>query len=374
MSTALSSPDWLVRETGFDFEQANFYETIFTVGNGYQGTRGSLEEGHKGDLSATYLAGVYDAHDSSVIDLVNVATWLPVNICVDGQTLDVQNCEILDHERTLDLKTGLLHRRTQFKDGNGNITTLKSVRLASFANQHLAGIGFEITADNHNGLIEIDSMIDGERYNLDRLPAYKVKPTFHYEVKWQKWAKSRHMEVTDSAAGLDTTYIETRTLDTDITIGMAASLTSKDIVVTAQGQKGFEQVGHRVSFQAEQGKSYSFEKLIAIYTSRDVARDEVRTHCERDLSAASEAGLQACIDASIDGSYNPIIARIESNLSLWQHMATGTSGLGTISEYLFSCILSSRKIWEIGTVVIHHCPADIETTIERLDAAHELRQ
>ena len=71
MRPVLSSKDWLIEETAFDFEEANFKETIFTVGNGYQGTRGSLEEGHKGELSGTYLSGVYDHHDSTVIDQVN---------------------------------------------------------------------------------------------------------------------------------------------------------------------------------------------------------------------------------------------------------------------------------------------------------------
>ena len=64
MREALSSPEWLITEDGFDPERANVRETLCTVGNGYLGTRGTLEEGHPGDLSGTYLAGVYDAHDS----------------------------------------------------------------------------------------------------------------------------------------------------------------------------------------------------------------------------------------------------------------------------------------------------------------------
>ena len=35
---------WLVEESGFDRSRANYQETLFTVGNGRLGTRGSLEE------------------------------------------------------------------------------------------------------------------------------------------------------------------------------------------------------------------------------------------------------------------------------------------------------------------------------------------
>jgi kojibiose phosphorylase len=54
---ALSAPEWLITESGFDLARAAVYETLCTVGNGYLGTRGTLEEGHPGDLSGTYLNG-----------------------------------------------------------------------------------------------------------------------------------------------------------------------------------------------------------------------------------------------------------------------------------------------------------------------------
>jgi len=58
----VSETAWLVEQSGFDVARANYYETLFTVGNGRLGTRGSLEEGHLGQLSGTFLAGVYDGH------------------------------------------------------------------------------------------------------------------------------------------------------------------------------------------------------------------------------------------------------------------------------------------------------------------------
>ena len=62
---------WVIEEDGFDVARANYFETLFTVGNGRTGTRGSLEEGHLGALSGFFLNGVYDGHGVAVIDLVN---------------------------------------------------------------------------------------------------------------------------------------------------------------------------------------------------------------------------------------------------------------------------------------------------------------
>ncbi len=82
---------WLIVEDGFSAAAANTYETLFTTGNGYLGTRGSLEEGHEGALPGTFLRGVFDHHDSAVTDLVQAPDWhsagLGATVCNSGQRI-----------------------------------------------------------------------------------------------------------------------------------------------------------------------------------------------------------------------------------------------------------------------------------------------
>ena len=47
---------WQVVEDGFDPALANTYETLFTTGNGYLGTRGSLEESHEARCRGPFCA------------------------------------------------------------------------------------------------------------------------------------------------------------------------------------------------------------------------------------------------------------------------------------------------------------------------------
>src|SRR5207249_1334907 len=48
---------WQVVEDRFDPSRLRAAETIFTIGNGRFSTRGSLEEGHRGDHAATLMHG-----------------------------------------------------------------------------------------------------------------------------------------------------------------------------------------------------------------------------------------------------------------------------------------------------------------------------
>lgn len=295
MREQLSGEDWLVRETGFDPQTANFHETIFTVGNGYQGTRGSLEEGHKGELSATYLAGVYDHHDSTVIDLVNVQSWLPLTVSVDGQRLDVQNCTVVEHSRVLDLRQGLLYRNTVLEDHEGRRTRLESQRFCSFADRNLCGIRLQVTPENYDAPLVVESGIEGERYNLDRLPAYAEAPEFHSEVKWEKWAKSRHMRVAAASATEDGLYLETVTLDSGITIGCAAALDCKDAHSLHGTLRRYESVAQRIDIDGKQGQTYTLDKIAAIFTSRDMNGGELRGACESKLGDARAMGFDRCL-------------------------------------------------------------------------------
>ena len=298
MTMPLSNEAWLVRESGFSAPQVNVYETLFTVGNGYQGTRASLEEGSSGDLSGTYLAGVYDDHDCIVIDQVNAPSWLPLVVRVDGQRVDGQSCTVIEHSRVLDLKTGLLHRDTLFEDDAGRRTRIKTTRLASMADQHICGIKAQVTLENHASRLSVCAAIDGDRRNLEAMPAYQGKREFPTETRWEKWAKSLHLEAIKSAADPNHCYHECRTISTGITIACASHLRCVDsdpVVTTRQDHREVAQI-HELDGEA--GQTYTFEKIAAIATSRDGLGDDLQSATINAVQSASAKGLDRCAQES----------------------------------------------------------------------------
>ena len=294
MMPPLSSEDWLVREDGFAIDEIGTYETLFTVGNGYQGTRGSFEEGLAGDLSGTYLAGVYDDHDANVIDQVNIQSWLPFSVRVDGVRVDGNSCKIIDHSRVLDMRTGLLHRDTVFEDKAGRQTRIKTVRLASMANQHLCGVQVEITALNHSSELEVTAGIDGDRHNLEALPAYDPPRDFPLEVRWEKWAKSLHLEAIDAEANGEYCYNEARTINTGINIGVASCVRAPATASFDRAAIDYREVAQTWRLTAHKGESYTFDKLVAIVTTRDGKGEDVKSAALSIAKEAAAKGFDEC--------------------------------------------------------------------------------
>lgn len=288
----LATPEWLLEKDAFERDKINFEETLFTVGNGYLGTRGTLEEGTPGECSGTFLSGVFDHHDATVIDLVNAPDWLSLSIRVDGQKLDMLSCSILEHRRALDMRNGLLYRITRFKDDQGRITRYESIRFASFSNQHICCIRAELTAENYSEEIQIESAIEGERYNLDRLPDYAGLSNFHPDVKWEKWAKSKHMETVSRSADSDTLYLQMKTLDTDHHLGYATALHISGTQTQRKTNIDYERVAEHHNFHAQEGVTYTLDKLVAIETSRDIPKSTLTEFCHDHLFAARQQGFE----------------------------------------------------------------------------------
>lgn len=288
----LSPADWLVTESEFDPVAANTWETLLTVGNGRIGTRGTHEEGFAGELSGTYLSGIYDHHDAAVVDLVNVTDWLDFEISVGGVALDVQSCTVVEHERSLDLAQGLLWRRTVFEDAVGRQTRLESIRFASMAERELCALRVEITALNHGAPVVVTSGLDGRRRNLDRLPVYPADTTFDPEVAWQKWALSRHLHQTGRSADGDDIYLQMRTIDRGVDIGFAAR-TIGPPGARSSVEEQYEKIAHRVETDLSPGSPQRFDKLVVVATSRDSANP--RMTCRERLAGHAGGGLDVAL-------------------------------------------------------------------------------
>ncbi|MGV0029019.1 hypothetical protein [Phormidesmis priestleyi] len=107
--------EWTLIEPQFDPEQLRTRETVFTIDNGYLGTRGSFEEGYPQALPGTLIRGVYDDVPVIYTELANCPDWLSLVVIVNGERFRLDRGDILHYERQLDLCHGLLSRSVRWR-------------------------------------------------------------------------------------------------------------------------------------------------------------------------------------------------------------------------------------------------------------------
>lgn len=148
---------WQVRETRLDLDLLAQSESLFALSNGHIGLRGNLEEGEPHGLPGTYLAGFFEMRPLPYAEagfgypeagqtVVNVTNGKILRLLVDDEPFDVRYGELIDHERTLDMRAGTLNRRAHWCSPAGKQVRVESTRLVSLAHRGVAAIEYIVEA------------------------------------------------------------------------------------------------------------------------------------------------------------------------------------------------------------------------------------
>jgi len=148
---------WAVRETGIDLDVLAQSESVLALGNGHLGLRANLDEGEPHGLPGAYLNGFCERRPLPYAEggygypetgetVINVTNGKIIRLLVDDENFDVRYGQVLSHERVLDLRAGVLRRRTDWVSPAGQAVRVSSVRLVSFVQRSIAAIHYEVEA------------------------------------------------------------------------------------------------------------------------------------------------------------------------------------------------------------------------------------
>lgn len=154
-----ADPQWVQVEEGFTLTREHEIESLFAIGNGHIGSRGSLAEGSGLSAPATFVNGVFDCEPGSQPALAIVPDWTHLSVAVEGQPLRLEGGQTLEHRRILDLRQAMLWREWRQQDAAGRITRIRGFRLASAADRRLLIQSISFTPENYSGVVSIDATI-----------------------------------------------------------------------------------------------------------------------------------------------------------------------------------------------------------------------
>ncbi|MEA2155368.1 MAG: alpha,alpha-trehalose phosphorylase [Solirubrobacteraceae bacterium] len=146
---------WSIPEHRLQLDLLAQTESIFALSNGHIGLRGNLEEGEPAGHPGTYLNGFYESrplpyaeeaygNPESGETMINVTNGKIVRLLVDDEPFDLRYGTVQHHERTLDLRAGLLRREVRWLSPAGQGVIVRTTRLVSFVQRSVAAIHYEV--------------------------------------------------------------------------------------------------------------------------------------------------------------------------------------------------------------------------------------
>ncbi|MDF9797467.1 trehalose/maltose hydrolase-like predicted phosphorylase [Catalinimonas alkaloidigena] len=287
--------DWQIIYQQYKPEEQHLRESLCTLGNGYFASRGAFEFAeasydfkHNAHYPGTYIAGVFNKLKSRVADkeienesIVNWPNWLYLSFHhEDGSAFQIDQVDILDFRQVLDLKRGQLINELTFRDEKGRETKLKSIRIVSMDDCHLAALKWELTPLNWSGEITIVSGIDGNVKNKG-VPRYDDLNGDHLKIVESGVFEDEEEE------GL---FMYSKTNNTEVYVSQAVltdvSINNEDPAFDSKVISHDHLLTHHYKASVQKGEVVHVSKVLAMYTSKDAGVGNIVEDAQKKVKSA----------------------------------------------------------------------------------------
>lgn len=171
--TPSQDPAWVIEQEGFDPSREREVESLFSIGNGYLGVRGSSDFPLPTSQADLFIAGVYDhkatalpysevefiadkERDDPFTEIVPFPSPFSLMVKVQGKELRLGSPDLKKHARNLDLAQGIYFENYLFEDEKGRKTLVRTMRFTSMVDRHLLFQEVEVVCENHSSEIEVE--------------------------------------------------------------------------------------------------------------------------------------------------------------------------------------------------------------------------
>ena len=299
--------EWRFTEQRFSNRYLPRTETLFALSNGYLGLRGNLEEGRPAHDQGTLVNGFHETWDivhaeqayglaktgQTIVDAPDAKT---IKLYVDDEPLFLPTAYLVDFERNLDMRRGVLERNLVWETASGKRVKVRSVRMVSMDQRHLAAFLYEVTVLNADAPVVISSqLINRQDTDLPDEPDGgdfdpRTSRKFNERVLTGEYQHCR-----DERLGLG--Y---RVTGSGMTLACGVDHhfeTNCETQVRTDINTDVGKVVYRVA--AQEGEPMRLVKYASYHTSRGVPTRELADRVHRTLDRAVDAGWEPLIASQV---------------------------------------------------------------------------
>jgi alpha,alpha-trehalose phosphorylase len=292
--------EWNVVEKTFNPEFLAQLETMLALGNGYLGMRGCPEEGGPNAENGTFINGFYetrpivygeDAYGFARTGqtICNVTDSKIIKLFVDDEPFWLPNAQLLKYDRRLNMKSGTLDREILWETPAGKQVSIKSRRLVSFPNRHMAAISYCVTLLNAQAFVVLSSeMAANESSARGNEPDPRLARTFLGRVLYPRASYSKNRRIVLCHATEKSRF--TLTCATDHALETSCTHSYKAVHNVDSGQVAF-------TIDARPGCPIHLTKYIAYHTSQTASHEELCGRAEWTLDRVMSQGFRQLLAA-----------------------------------------------------------------------------
>jgi alpha,alpha-trehalose phosphorylase len=301
--TQTASRAWQLAEDDFEIESNQVRESLFALGNGYIGLRGTHEERFDGfkanTIEGTFINGFYESSPlyypetsyalaSEQQFMLNVPNAKCINFSVEGEEFDLFKGEIVKFKRSLDFRTGVLSRYIEWRSPSGRLLSVGSRRLVCFKRKNLFAIQYAIKPLNFSGTILVRSYLDDAVKNVEA----ETKPRYGAAVS-SVGGVTLDLLSAEQAEDFTASVHRTRNSIHSVVSAIESELLCKSTSsVKRETFASDQKIGQTYHVQVKEGDSLCLNKYGAYFTSLEHPEAKLVALAREALKAARKEGFE----------------------------------------------------------------------------------
>ena len=372
---------WRLVETGYNPDDLGLTETLFAVGNGYLGMRGNPEEGRPAFVHGTFINGYHETwpirHAENAFGfartgqtIVNVPDAKVMKIYVDDEPLTFGTADLEEYERSIDFRDGVLRRNLIWRTPSGKRVCIRTTRMVSMTQRHLALMSLEVTMLNGDAPVVISSQLLNRQDGKDEYNLTQTAQGVGMDPRKAAAFEERVLLPRMSYATEERMLLGYQANRSGMTLAVAAdhrinTADSYETVVRAEDDKC--KMVFRVD--ATEGTPLRIEKVVTYHSSRGVPVRELSDRCDRTLDRAHRIGVTRLVeeqrewfetfwdaaDVEVDGedaSMAAVQQAIRFNLFSLAQASGRADGLGVPAKGVTGSGYEGHYFWDTEIYVI----------------------
>lgn len=301
-AATLPTDPWRLVETRWEAGANLLRETLFALGNGHVGTRGSHDEAWRGaadaSMEGTYVNGFYDteairypenAYGFARVNefMLNLPNAKGIEIDIDGERFNLADGTITAYERSLDFREGVLKRSVDWTSPSGRRVRILSERLVSLALSPILAQAVTVTLLDTDATLVFTSTLDHAARHGEE----------SFDPRLGSGVSGKALTAVEADATPGRSLLVSTTRNSGLTLRIE---TLNEVAGGKRADSSAEVTDgsliQRCRVAAKAGEPVTLQKLTAIVTSRDAPAADLAALSVEALAAARRLGFAGLAD------------------------------------------------------------------------------
>lgn len=290
--------EWSLIEEGFDADNVEASESLFSIGNGSLGQRANFEEDYSGKtFQGSYIGGIYypdktrvgwwkNGYPEYFAKVLNAPNWIGIKIQINKTNLDLNTCKVSNFRRELNMKEGWLSRSFKAILPTGEEIQVATKRFITIKYNEVGAIQYSVKAVNFSGEITFSPYVDAGIVNED---------SNYDEYFW---------ETLDIVEGENEGVILSKTLKTEFHVATAMkvsfTLNNDKIEIPQSTKKEEKSISYTYAVKVNEGDAATIYKYGSYVSSLNYKNGELKEAGISNVQKAYELGFDELLNSQIE--------------------------------------------------------------------------